>query len=1052
MSNRLARTSEIVWMAAAISLAVCDGSGTARASEPSSGSAAMTSGIKAKLVAMEEEAQGLSANGKWAESEAIYRQMIGDVMSLAPPNPLVLLSLKMKLAEAVWNQGRNAEGQEFAKRAITDAQAASVDEESLALAKIALGYSYVSNIRLKEMEAVGAELMSHLPRGGKRQAIIEAQAAVMQSSALHAQYEFSESNRILLNTISNLRKIDSKSAVLGLALCLYTLGDFYTTQDKLTEANSSLREALNLARGLKNADKLGISIAASFVQNLANLGMLDEALTLGLRAEEEFNQKSVSGKSDTANLSVAVSRIWLVKKQYEKAENAAKRVIETLPPQEADQYQRVVLKDAHNILVEIYEVQNRWREAENEAMQVKVLSEQISPGDNVTSLTAEVTRGYSIAMSGRVVEGEKIIINARKREMAILSPSDNAVLIANLALAQTRFGYQKLADSLTPARDSLRVLREKVQIFDGTRGAGDSYSSNPSSLYGSELRQVYETFSEATWRASKVESKDFLSFGSSALVALQEASVGPTSQAIVQATLRAVASQRSNELGELVSERQVLASTYARNDSALAKLRFEKKLDRSRIASLEAEQARTLVRSGQIDQEIRKSFPDFAEFAQARQLDLKTVQALLAADEALLFVVPTHFGTHSIAVTRTTFGWHRSEMTAESVGEAVRRLLWDCGADVGVDAATAARWETEGGGGYSYDRKTAYSLYQQLVAPVATTLAGKRKLYVVATDSLSSLPFGILVTQPPQGRDGDPLALRSSAWLADAFAITAVPTIQTLQLLKNRATHAPGAEGKTPISFAGFGDPLLGKQGASRGSRMTLRRTLSAKVQSGSRDRPKLGGMSARLKTLAGLPGTATELEGMRQALGASSGSLRLGARNTETNVKDSDLSSVRVLAFATHGLMSGELFTGAEAGLVFTPPKKESVKDDGYLTASEIMGLRLNTDWVILSACNTAAGDGTAGATGLSGLARSFFFAGARNLLVSHWPVRDDVAEKITVEAIRQKREKPELSRSEALGLAMRKVRDDASSDSPNDTWAHPNAWAPFSLVGDGG
>ena len=279
-----------------------------------------------------------------------------------------------------------------------------------------------------------------------------------------------------------------------------------------------------------------------------------------------------------------------------------------------------------------------------------------------------------------------------------------------------------------------------------------------------------------------------------------------------------------------------------------------------------------------------------------------------------------------------------------------------------------------------------------------------------------------------------------------------MPTIQTLQLLKNRATHAPGAEGKTPISFAGFGDPLLGKQGASRGSRMTLRRTLSAKVQSGSRDRPKLGGMSARLKSLAGLPGTATELEGMRQALGASAGSLHLGARNTETSVKDSDLSGVRVLAFATHGLMSGELFTGAEAGLVFTPPKKESVKDDGYLTASEIMGLRLNTDWVILSACNTAAGDGTAGATGLSGLARSFFFAGARNLLVSHWPVRDDVAEKITVEAIRLKRERPELSRPEALQLAMRKVRDDSSHDSPNDTWAHPNAWAPFSLVGDGG
>ena len=225
-----------------------------------------------------------------------------------------------------------------------------------------------------------------------------------------------------------------------------------------------------------------------------------------------------------------------------------------------------------------------------------------------------------------------------------------------------------------------------------------------------------------------------------------------------------------------------------------------------------------------------------------------------------------------------------------------------------------------------------------------------------------------------------------------------------------------------------------------------------AKAQSDLRATSKEGGIGGRLKELSRLPGTATELEGIRQALGASPESVRLGARSTEAVVKDSDLSRVQVLAFATHGLMSGELYSGAEAGLVFTPPKKESVKDDGYLTASEIMNLRLNTDWVILSACNTAAGDGTIGASGLSGLARSFFYAGARNLLVSHWPVRDDVAEKITVEAIRLKRERPELSRPEALRLAMRKVRDDPSHDSPNDTWAHPNAWAPFSLVGDGG
>ena len=189
----------------------------------------------------------------------------------------------------------------------------------------------------------------------------------------------------------------------------------------------------------------------------------------------------------------------------------------------------------------------------------------------------------------------------------------------------------------------------------------------------------------------------------------------------------------------------------------------------------------------------------------------------------------------------------------------------------------------------------------------------------------------------------------------------------------------------------------------------------------------------------------------MRQAFAAGPESLHLAAANTETALKSANLANIQVLAFATHGLMGDELFPGSEPGLVFTPPRTATRRDDGYLTASEIMGLRLTADWVILSACNTAAGDGTEGATGLSGLARAFFYAGARDLLVSHWAVHDDVAARITAEAIRLKRSDPSLSRAGALQRAIRAVRDDPENDFPASTWAHPSAWAPYSLVGIG-
>jgi CHAT domain-containing protein len=107
-------------------------------------------------------------------------------------------------------------------------------------------------------------------------------------------------------------------------------------------------------------------------------------------------------------------------------------------------------------------------------------------------------------------------------------------------------------------------------------------------------------------------------------------------------------------------------------------------------------------------------------------------------------------------------------------------------------------------------------------------------------------------------------------------------------------------------------------------------------------------------------------------------------------------LDRYRVIDFATHGL----LFGLTEPALVLTPPAEVTQDNDGLLTASKIATLKLNADWVVLSACNTAAGDGTPDGGGLSGLAKAFFYAGARSLLVSHWPVSSTATVKLTIGA----------------------------------------------------
>ena len=106
----------------------------------------------------------------------------------------------------------------------------------------------------------------------------------------------------------------------------------------------------------------------------------------------------------------------------------------------------------------------------------------------------------------------------------------------------------------------------------------------------------------------------------------------------------------------------------------------------------------------------------------------------------------------------------------------------------------------------------------------------------------------------------------------------------------------------------------------------------------------------------------------------------------------------------------------------------------------------RRNADRVLLSACNTAAGD-RPDAQGLSGLARAFFFAGARALLVTHWAVEDAVAARLMANTVLHAQ--GAVSRAQALRAAMTGVMADTSRDDTAMPMSHPSIWAPFQLVG---
>ena len=127
---------------------------------------------------------------------------------------------------------------------------------------------------------------------------------------------------------------------------------------------------------------------------------------------------------------------------------------------------------------------------------------------------------------------------------------------------------------------------------------------------------------------------------------------------------------------------------------------------------------------------------------------------------------------------------------------------------------------------------------------------------------------------------------------------------------------------------------------------------------------------------------------------------------------------------------------------MVLTPPDTATEGDDGYLSASEIAQLKLDADWVILSACNAAAGNAE-GAEASSGLARAFFYAGARSLLVSHWAVASDATVKLITGAVQRMASDKRIGRAEAIHQSMLALIDKGEPFA-----AHPTYWAPFVVV----
>ena len=437
--------------------------------------------------------------------------------------------------------------------------------------------------------------------------------------------------------------------------------------------------------------------------------------------------------------------------------------------------------------------------------------------------------------------------------------------------------------------------------------------------------------------------------------------------------------------------------------------------DERREAELR-EQIRVLsAEAATLDRRLQSEFPKYGGLVATTAVPADEIIALLRPGEAVVHLLAAEEATFVFLISaQGVIRGHKVDLSTEQLHQLVAQMRRELDPSRGLQP---------------FDLRLPYQLYAWLLGPLDADLAAVEHLIFVLTGPLLSLPPAVLVREAP----GSAQDYQSAAWLVRDFAVSVLPSVGALRQLR-----AVVGESAAPDPFLGIGDPSFRGAVDDHRALQSLQEAASQCLEGELIDPSMLG-------ALAPLPETRDELLKIATSLGAAGDSLVLGETASEATVRTIDLSRYRVVAFATHGLLPNELRCQSEPSLVLTPPSVASAAQDGLLASSEIAQLVLDADWALLSACNTAGPGGELGGESLSGLARAFFYAGTRAVLVSHWPVDSQATVILTTGTFEHYASSASDGKAEALRQAELALLSQPST-------AHPARWAPFVLVGDGG
>ncbi len=424
--------------------------------------------------------------------------------------------------------------------------------------------------------------------------------------------------------------------------------------------------------------------------------------------------------------------------------------------------------------------------------------------------------------------------------------------------------------------------------------------------------------------------------------------------------------------------------------------------------------------------QIQKQYPEYFQLIQPKSPSHTEIAQQLRADELFVTIMPIGDKTYVWAIDNAAnIRFHTADIGEKELDQAVNsiRKTLDV-ADLGPKAP-------------AFDHANAYRLYQALLSPIEKMLDDKKHLIISTNGPLAKLPFAVLVRTPTATPSSQ------TAWLIKDIAISHIPSASGWLSLKNLKSQPH----QNPTLLA-WGDPTFDAKNTSAQSSANSGVRAVAATRTGDVNRNVMDADAyITYSKLPPLPETRDEVLELAKIMSADpKQDVILGSEATRQSVLKSNRSGVlakkQVVVFATHGLLAGDLPNLNQPALAMAT--NADPKESPLLTLEDVLTLQLQADWVVLSACNTAGADGKA-EEALSGLARGFFFAGSKSLLVTHWSVESESAMRLTTKTFSSYQQDPQIRRSEALRQAM-------LTTMATPKFSHPTYWAPYALVGEGG